>query len=187
MNKIKSVLCALLWLMLSSGAECQELSLSTNLASYLNLGTMNFEISGALARHWTLYAGVRYNPFSFEKQGGQSVMQNRQRSCDAGARFWPWHVYSGWWMSAKVGAQEFNAGGIVSEETREGERYGGGLAGGYTYMLSKHLNFDLGVGLWAGYERYTVYACPTCGRKLDSGDKTFILPSDVLLSLSYVF
>lgn len=187
MNKRKSILCALLWLSVALGAECQELSVSTNVAGYLNLGTMNFEVSGALARHWSLFAGVKYNPFSYETNGGESVMQNRQRACDAGARYWPWHVYSGWWMSAKLRAQEFNSGGIFSEETREGERYGGGLAGGYTYMLAPHFNIDFGLGVWAGYESYTVYACPRCGKMLGAGQKTFILPSDLLLSLSYVF
>ena len=105
----------------------------------------------------------------------------------AGARFWPWHVYSGWWLGAKAQYQEYNRGGIRSALTEEGDRVGAGLSAGYSYMLLPHLNLDFGLGVWGGYAWYTSYACPVCGLTTDRGGKGFILPSDLLLSLTYVF
>lgn len=163
----------------------QEVSLSTNLADYAALGTMNMEATYGFARHWSVNAGVKYNPFSFGE--GEKAMQLRQRAVSAGARFWPWHIYSGWWMGAKLQYQEFNEGGIVSPETSEGDRYGGGLAAGYSRMLGKHFNLDLGLGMWAGYSVYTTYACQVCGHKVDSGSRFFVLPNDVILGINYIF
>ena len=45
--------------------HAQNASLSTNLAGYAQLGTLNCEASYAVARHWSLTAGLRYNPFTF--------------------------------------------------------------------------------------------------------------------------
>ena len=165
----------------------QELALSTNVVDYAMLGTLNLEASVGLARHWTLNAGARYNPFSFAKDGGTEQMQLRQRSVSLGMRFWPWHIHSGWWLSAKLQAQEYNEGGLRSPDTEEGERYGGGLAAGYTYMLHKHFNLEFGAGLWAGRNRFTSYACPICGKVTGGGERTFVRPNELLLSLIYIF
>lgn len=87
----------------------------------------------------------------------------------------------------KAQYQEYNRGGISSPETREGDRFGAGLSGGYTYMLGRHFNIEAGAGVWGGADKYTVYSCPTCGRTLDKGNKTFVMLNEVLLSLTYVF
>ena len=78
-------------------------------------------------------------------------------------------------------------GGLLEAETSEGDRIGGGLTGGYTYMLSPRFNLEVGAGVWAGYERYTTYACPECGRIVGRGDRPFVLPKEILLGLVYVF
>ena len=78
-------------------------------------------------------------------------------------------------------------GGIMSSETEEGDRLGAGLYSGYTYMLSSHFNIEFGLGLWAGIDRYRRYSCPKCGITVGDGDRGFILPDDVTVSLVYVF
>ena len=51
----------------------------------------------------------------------------------------------------------------------------GGIAfgGGYSLMLGEHINLDFGLGLWTGYQKYVTYACPQCGKVVDSGEKWF--------------
>ena len=168
-------------------AGAQELALSTNLMGYLNFGTLNFEASYALARHITVNAGVKYNPFSFPSDKYGDRMQYRQQTYSIGARYWPWYVYSGWWMSAKAQYSEYNTGGIRSAETTEGDRLGAGLTAGYSYMLHPHFNIEVGAGVWVGSDRYTQYTCPTCGRIVERGDRFFILPNDIIVSFMYVF
>lgn len=182
MNKLLFII-----LFLFAGVELagQELAVSTNLVEYVNLGTMNLDASYGFARHWSVEAGVKYNPFSFGE--GEDALQNRQRAISAGAKYWPWHIFSGWWVAGHVRYQEYNAGGLVSAETSEGDRFGSAVQVGYTFMVSRHFNLNLGAGIWAGRDVYKVYACPSCGRILDHGSKFFVLPSDIIVALAYIF
>lgn len=184
---MKKILLALLLLTSCFLSVGQEYSLSTNAIDYANLGTLNMDASHALARHWSLTAGVKYNPFTWKAENESGIMRNRQLVCSAGVRYWPWHVYSGWWLAAKGQYQMYNIGGISAPETQEGDRYGAGISLGYSYMILKHLNIEAGLGTWSGWDRYILYSCPRCGRILDQGGKTFILLNDVILSLTYVF
>ena len=170
---------------MSSGMRAQDFALSANAADLANFGTFNLEASYAMAQHWSVNAGIKYNPFSFSR--GDSTFQNRQRSLSAGTRYWPWHIYSGWWLSGAVRYQEYNSGGFSSPETSEGDRFGGSVGGGYTYMVAPHINLDFGLGIWAGYDIYRTYSCPTCGKVIGEGRKYFFLPSDILIALSYIF
>lgn len=182
----KEFLISVIFLVLACcNAGGQRFSVSTNAVSYLNLGTINAEMSYSAARHWTVTAGAKYNPFSFNGKEGE--FRNRQQSYNVGIRYWPWHTYSGWWIAAKAQYQEYNTGGFFSPETEEGDRWGGGVSAGYTYMISPKFNLEFGLGFWAGMGKYVVYSCPTCGLTLDSGTKAFILPNEIIIGVSYVF
>ncbi len=106
---------------------------------------------------------------------------------NAGIRWWPWHIYSGWWLGARGQWMEYNRGGIFSRSTEEGEAVGAGLSAGYTRMLHRNWNIEFGLGVWGGTTRYTTYACPSCGTVTDGGKKAFILPDDLMVSLIYIF
>lgn len=166
-------------------ASAQKWAVSTNAADYANLGTVNASGSVAVARHWTAGVSGRYNPWTFGS--GDDQKQNRQRTLSAGVRWWPWYVYSGWWMGTGVQYSEYNRGGFRMPDTSEGDAVGADISGGYTLMLSDSFNLDLGVGFWGGWTKYTVYACPSCGRITNSGGKWFFLPNDVIMSIVYVF
>lgn len=168
-------------------AKAQKFSISTDLLGYARLGTMNLDASYAIARRWSLVAGARYNPFTFRKGDPQRQFQYRQQSYSVGMRLWPWHTWSGWWFAGKLRYQEYNKGGIISPKTEEGDRFGAGLYSGYTHMLSSRFNLEFGVGLWAGLSAYRQYSCPVCGFTLSSGNKFFLLPDDVMVSIVYVF
>lgn len=175
---------ALLCLVLAPGRlSAQALSVSTNLADCANLGTLNVEAAYGMSRHWSVSASVKYNPFQY----GENSVQSRQRSVSVGARYWPWHVYSGWWTSGDLRYQEFRTVTAHSPVTTQGDRYGYVQKAGYSYMLGEHLNLELGAGLWAGYEVYSVYDCPHCGRKSADGAKSFFKISDIIVALSFIF
>lgn len=168
-------------------AHGQKGSVSTDLVGYLNFVTMNVEASYPIARHWSVNAAVRYNPFTFDLGEGKEDARNRQQTYAAGMRWWPWNVFSGWWLAGKIQYQEYNVGGIVSDKTSEGDRYGAGISAGYAYMIGKHFNMEFGAGLWSGLDRYSKYSCPVCGTTESSGRKIFILPTDIIIAFSYVF
>jgi len=201
------LLSALALSLLPGRASAQQYSVSTNIVGWADLGTANLEAGAALSRHFTLHAGFRYNPWTIrpvpraaidalvdgpvpaaqEEFERQDQLQNRKQAYHAGIRWWPWYVYSGWWVGARGQWMEYNRGGIVSPATEEGEALGAGLSVGYTRMIHRNWNIEFGLGLWGGTTRYTTYACPTCGTVRDSGTKTFILPDDVMLSVIFIF
>ena len=105
--KIISVLLAAL--LGCSMGHAQELSLSTNVLGYAELGPMNMEASWGFDRHWSANLGLRYNPFTFPgREGIADRMQARQRTLALGGRYWPWHIHSGWWLAGKAQYQEYN-------------------------------------------------------------------------------
>lgn len=182
----KLILAVTLAASLQLSAEAQRLSVGTNCVDWLTLGTMNAEASVSVARNVSIHAGGELNPWTFNAGDPATQAQMRQASCWAGARWWPWHVYSGWWVGGDGRYSAYNSGGITDRVTEEGDAIGGGLYGGYAVMLSDNWNLDLGLGAWGGYTRYTRYACPRCGITLDQGGKTFILP-DARLAIQLIF
>ena len=183
--EMKTMLVLLLTLAAGLESTAQTWSISINATDYSDLGTLNAEAGYAFGRHWNASAGFRYNPFSFRSDG--EPFHRRRRIFSAGLRYWPWHVYSGWWLAGKLQYQEYNYGGLRSPQTREGERIGAGMTAGYAYMLTPWLNLEAGVGLWAGSDRFTIFSCPVCGSTEKQGRRPFLRPDDWLLALRFIF
>lgn len=179
------------FLILPAKMSAQDWSLSVNAAELANLATLNVDAGVAVDRHWTLNGGVKYNPWTFyrsaddRRAGGQ--FQSRRLSISAGTRWWPWNVHSGWWVGGRMQYQAYNRGGIRKMTTEEGDAFGLSFSGGYSMMLAEYINLDFGLGLWGGYTMYSRYSCPKCGEMLDSGGKWFILPDEIIVSLSFIF
>ena len=187
MRRILVSALVLLLLPISSVCHAQRFSVSTNLLGYVALGTMNVEGSYSLSRRMSLTAGAVYNPFTFGRDVPEKQIQLRQQSYSVGLRIWPWHTWSGWWFAGKGRWQEYNFGGIPSQKTDEGDRYGFGLYAGYTHMLAPHFNIEFGVGFWGGLDVYHRYSCPVCGLLMSTGKRLFVLPDDLMISIAYVF
>ncbi len=185
MRKILLLSAALL-ICIVQNASARKWSVGTNAGTWADLGTMNVEGSVALSRNFTLLAGVGYNPWMYRNTGGERF-QNKRREAELGFRWWPWHVYSGWWLGCNAQYREYNQGGVISSETEEGNAVGMALSAGYTLMLHKNFNMEFGLGLRAGHTEYVTYSCPQCGRVTDEGKKWFILPDDMVISFVWVF
>ena len=182
----KTLLAALLLVGTAVAAAAQRFTVGTDGLGWLALGTVNADASVAVSRNVSLHAGAALNPWTYRKDNPDKQLQLRQLTVWGGARWWPWHIYSGWWMGADARYSVYNLGGIQSRETEEGDAWGGGLYGGYALMLSDRWNLDLGAGLWGGGKIYTVYACPVCGAKTESGSKAFLLP-DAHVAIQLIF
>lgn len=201
---LKTGLC-LVFLTLGHLLSAQNVTLSTNLLDWANVGTANAEVSIALSQHVSASAAVRFNPWDYGSVENCTAFQNKARTASLGVRYWPWTSFSSWWAGARMQVEEYNRGGWIfstrqngRRATEEGVAFGLGFSAGYQYMISKHLNIDLGLGLWGGRRIYTRYACPRCGRILSADDDGhqkvkdvkgwFLLPSaDTQISLVYVF
>lgn len=205
-NLLYTAFC-LAFFLFATHSGAQNFTASTNLLDWANLGTINGTASVALSQHFSLGAEARYNNWSFGSTEKGNAFQNRSRSAALLLRWWPWTSYSSWYFGLRGQIEEYNRGGWIFDRrtpygrvTEEGYAYGAGIGAGYQYMIAKHLNLDLGLGIWAGRRVYTQYACPRCGRIIEAPDKDgvwykvkhrpgfFVLPSpDVQVSLVYVF
>lgn len=168
-------------------SRAQHMSVSTNVLGWVDYGTINLSAGVSLARHFSFEAGGRYNPFSIQRQSGLTV-RNQQKTAFASVRYWPWYVFSGWWIGIKGQWSEYSKTGIWRFAVDEGKRYGVGLSAGYTWMISKGFNIDFGIGGWSGrmYD-HTLYHCLKCMEIREAGSKNFIALDDVSVSFMIMF
>lgn len=186
----KFFLIGVLGLLLPLTCAAQKWTVQTNFLDWAALGTVNAEVGMSVSQHFSLMAGGRYNPWDFHSQDPEALIQNRQETVYLGVRYWPWYVNSGFWISAKAQyMHSFSHTGIWRAALKEGKNgWGGALAAGYTFMLSKHWNLEAGIGGWAGvFQEYGFYSSPEKLFVREEGRKTFIYPDQVSLSLVYVF
>ena len=186
---MKCVLIIFALLVSSFSAVAQKISIQTNVLDWAALGTANLEAGVAVARHFSVFAGGRYNPWSFHTENPSADVLNQQRTAYLGLRYWTWYVNSGLWFAAKAQYQDYTNTGIWRAALKEGRNgWGGGLSGGYTYLLSKHLNLEAGAGAWVvHYGDYNFYESPRKLKVRHEGPATFVYPDFVSLSIVLVF
>lgn len=183
----KTILLMAFIAVISTTTSAQDWSLSTNLMDYVSLGTLNVQGSAGVSRRLTIEASARVNPWTFHKGDPERQMQNRHQTYAAGIRYWPWHIYSGWWVSGMAQYQEYNRGGIISRSTEEGDAFGLSAGGGYSLMIHENLNIDFGISFWTGQKTYITYACPTCGKITGKGSVWFLMPDEIRVAIQYIF
>ncbi len=193
------VFCGLL--LVGTAAWGQRWTVAVNAGDVIELGTLGLEGSVAAGQHWSVHAGAKVNPWTFGRadafydwfqEPNPDQLQDRKQVYAVGARWWPWNVYSGWWLSGKLQYQEYSRGGArfpawLGMKNEEGDAFGAALAGGYSLMIKEHWNVDFGFGVWGGWTKFTAFACPACGKVVGQGGKGFFLPNELILSLVYVF
>ena len=90
--------------------EAQRFSVGSNMVDLLSLGTMEVEGSASVRRHASVHAGTEFNPWTYRAGDSSTQLQQKQFSLWTGLRWWPWHVYSGWWAGADARYSVYNGG-----------------------------------------------------------------------------
>lgn len=177
----------LLVLMLPMTAKAQRVSLGTDLLQLVNFGTVNINAGVSVARRVSLDFGARYNPWDFhDKQ--DVLIRNQQTTGWVGVKYWPWYVFSGWWVEGKMQYSDISRTGVWRPALEDSQRVGLGASFGYTIMLTENLNLDIGAGFWGGRSlKHTLYECPVCMDVRETGPCYFVDLDAVNLSLIYIF
>ena len=105
-NIYRSIAAALLLICVSQTVEARNWSISTNALSWLSLGTINAEGGMSVSDHITVNAGFVANPWQMTTPTFVNL-RNRQYGGYVGAKYWPWHTFSEWWVGAKVQYKNF--------------------------------------------------------------------------------
>ncbi len=182
---MKKVLFIIILSFIITTLKAQKLSFGTNIAQNVNLITLNAEASVSLSRHYSISLSARYNPWRYNING--SIYQNKQRTFSFETRYWPWYVFSGWWLSSGIQYKEYSQMGIFSSYRYEGDKYSVLLGLGYTYMLSSHFNLDIGLKLYSGFDKYRKYDAACCGFTVDRKQGLFVGLDDIIVGIGYVF
>lgn len=186
-------------ILLPSVAGAQTFSVSTNVIDWADLGTMNIEAGLVLTRHFSAHLDTRINPWLFgetgdmdEKYGipiedGRKIFCNKKTSVGLALRWWPWHVFSGWWFRAKAQFSSYDRGGLIHKTRTIGDAVGLALGFGYSFMLSPNWNFEIGLSGWGGMTRESYKESMMTPIISEPVWKPFILPDEVVVSFAYVF
>ena len=159
-----------------------RLCVSTNIPTWLLLGTANAELYLATGNHWSVQAGIKYNPFTYA--GGTSgQLHIRQLTPSADIRYWADSVWHGWWAGAGVVVSEYSLALPCCERYLDGNLAGTKLISGYDFALSDWLSLSLGAGVAVAWHRTSYYQRPVCGRLKDKRKGVTIFPSDIIVAM----
>ena len=186
--KAKVILLSLLLLAaFGHKSHAPKVSVSTDLVEWGYLWTVNLEANVSVHQHWSILAGGKINPWKFDKKSGEEFY-DVQNTAYIGTRYWPWHVFAGWWVGAKAQYSSFQRTGIINQSLKKGQSIGAGLSAGYTFMLNERLNLDLGLGFWGGYRlKYNRFDSPATMVPMNAASKGFIAPDELTVALMYIF
>lgn len=112
-------------------------------------------------------------------------------------KFWTCQKYNGFFWGVYLNGAQFNVGGktlpfgLFSKLKRyryEGWLAGGGISGGYHWMLNDHWNIEFSLGVGYDYISYKQYNCVgECAGLRKKGDYHYIGPGKASISLVYLF
>lgn len=171
----------------SPDCRAQKFALSTNLVEWANFGTTNLDASLSVSQHVSLFVGGKYNPWKYKTAKGMPVYEN-QTTAYVGMRYWPWYVYSGWWIAGKLRYTDFSETGVLRPKLFEGKSVGAAVSFGYTWMIHERFNIEIGGGIWGGrHLEYAKYQTPASMELMERGARNFFFIDDLQVSIMYVF
>lgn len=171
-----------------TGAFAQNWEVELNTLSLVDLCTISPEVGVSVSAHFSIHVGGKLNFWTFNDKKQSMQIKDQHKIGYVGFRYWPWYVYSGWWISTKVEYLDYLQTGIWRPAVEKGRGVGLGLGVGYTQMISEHFNLDFGIGGIGGYLfQYSLNNSQTREAIRKEGPRPFIYPDTILLGVMYVF
>jgi hypothetical protein len=177
-----------------SKVNAQEWAIKTNVV-YDATATINLGVEIGLAPKWTLDISGNLNAWSKDEQ-----TRWKHWLVQPEARYWFCDRFSRHFIGAHAIGGAFNLGGInnnlsflgtdfsvLKEKRYQGYAYGGGIAYGFAFMLSEHINLELEAGFGYMYLDYDIYECGNCGRRIDEGTHHYVGPTKAAINLVFLF
>lgn len=163
-------------------------SLRTNLL-WDGVAEPNIGFEAALGKHVSLglNAGIKTWPrwLAWDNDNVQNTTHWRNFAIVPEFRWYPREVYDAWFLGVDLVYTHFNVGNItlplhlypeIRNNRLQGDFYGGGLFGGYSWWLGKHWRLELEAGVAVGLAHYGQYECSHCGPMLDDVRRLVLVP-----------
>lgn len=196
--KLKYSFCILVFLLLMgssmSQVRAQDWAIKSNVL-YDATATINLGVEIGLAPKWTLDISGNLNAWSKDEQ-----TRWKHWLVQPEARYWFCDRFSRHFIGAHAIGGAFNLGSInnnlsflgtdfsvLKEKRYQGYAYGGGIAYGFAFMLSEHINLELEAGFGYMYLDYDIYECGNCGRRIDEDTHHYVGPTKAAINLVFLF
>lgn len=194
--KLKFYIPLFFGLLVSFSASAQnDVALKTNVLYDLT-ATVNAGVEIGLAPRWTLDISGNFNAWDMKenKKWKHYLVQPE-------ARYWFCDRFMGHFFGVHAHGGQFNFGGIknginflgtnlsnLTNNRYQGWFAGAGVAYGYAFVLGRHWNLELELGLGYAYTKYDTFECAGCGRKVETGiTHHYVGPTKLALNLVYLF
>ena len=177
-----------------SHVSAQDWAVKTNIV-YDATATANLDVEIGLAPKWTLDFSGNLNAWSKNDK-----TKWKHWLVQPEARYWFCDRFSRHFVGVHGIAAAFNFGSIknnlsflgtdfsvLSTMRYQGYAFGGGVAYGYAFMLSKHINLELEAGFGYLYLDYEKFSCSDCGRRIGDGNHHYVGPTKAALNLVFLF
>ena len=191
----KKIFCLLVFgIGIASAAQAQKAAIKTNLLYDATLSA-NVGVEIGLAPKWTLDLSGNYNGWTVNEHKWKHWMAQPE------ARYWFCDRFMGHFMGFHAIGGQYNFGNLknnvsflgsdfspLTDYRYQGWAVGGGVAYGYAWVLGKHWNFELELGLGYLYTRFDKFECGECGEKVDSDvPHHYVGPTKAAINLVYTF
>ncbi|MCD8292310.1 MAG: DUF3575 domain-containing protein [Prevotellaceae bacterium] len=184
-----------LLLLVSTRAGCQEVAVKTNLFSDA-FANINVGAEAALAPKWTLDLEGELNTWTLSHG-----RRWKHWALQPEARYWLCDRFGGHFLGVHIHTGQFNMGGFdgilnflgtdarkLKDSRYQGWFVGAGVAYGYDWILSRHLNLEAEIGIGYSYTHFDRFDCAGCGKKAEAGKShNYVGPTRAAVNLVYLF
>lgn len=186
---IRPLLVALLLFFCSLSVCSQVVGVKSDVLSDL-LTSPNLGVEVALSNRYSVDISAHYNgiELSSDKRWKHWFLQPEFRywMCQPfGGHFLGVHALYGWYNVAGV-KLPFGLLPEIEHERYEGPLFGAGLSYGYHFILSPRWGVETSIGVGMVHTRYERFRCFHCGEQTGSGNKNYVGPTKVAVSLIYL-
>ena len=175
-------------------AQAQDFAVKTNLL-YDATATVNVGAEVGLAPRWTFDLSGNYNAWSISERKLKHWMVQPE------FRYWFCERFQDHFIAVHALGGQYNVGfipndlnvfgkdlSVLSDHRFQGFFAGAGIAYGYAWALTEHLNLEFELGVGYVYTRYDEFECFGCGKKIaEDVPVNYVGPTKAALGLVYVF
>lgn len=164
-------------------------NMSSNLL-LLMTGSPNLAVDYSLNSRWSVGASMSYNPWSY------GDMRIRHFMFRPEVRYWFCQFNNGHFLSGGIRYMRYNIGNFpdwgifpkdIKENRYQGNSIGAGVSYGYSWVISKHFNLEVELGVGLMYNSYKEYPCEACGSaSLSPKRNIHIVPDRFAVNLVYI-
>ena len=194
MNLRKLLLLLIIVFAASFSASAQKAAIKTNLLGDVTLN-VDAGVEFGLAPRWSLDVTGQFNAWTIKDHKWKHWFAQPE------ARYWLCDAFEGNFFGFHLLGGQYNFGNLknginflgsdfsqLSDYRFQGWAAGAGIAYGYAWILSKHLNLEAEIGIGWLYTRYTKYPCASCGTVIEKDQPhNYVGPTKAALNIVYVF